>query len=185
MFLGCCDNTNNGPHYVNAASKHDGPTDPTDEPPFLGHNRNGKIIVSTICFLFAKCLLITESLEIFSYSWLFNTLTFSNLILLCFLLCMVFLLCAQRCLALFVWVCQCSFHDPNVVSYTNNVSYCYLIVAMSNMWTDTALQPLRSHSHREQNGQSSTSSKRVGQQSFLYLAGVICINSYVNMKVLL
>ncbi|KAK2515951.1 hypothetical protein Q9233_013950 [Columba guinea] len=36
----CCDNTNNGPHYVNAASKHDGPSDPTDEPPFLGHNRN-------------------------------------------------------------------------------------------------------------------------------------------------
>ncbi|OXB68147.1 hypothetical protein ASZ78_008665 [Callipepla squamata] len=40
LVAGCCDNTNNGPHYVNAASKHDGPTDPTDEPPFLGHNRN-------------------------------------------------------------------------------------------------------------------------------------------------
>ncbi|PKU45750.1 rna-binding single-stranded-interacting protein 3 isoform x2 [Limosa lapponica baueri] len=39
-LAGCCDNTNNGPHYVNAASKHDGPSDPTDEPPFLGHNRN-------------------------------------------------------------------------------------------------------------------------------------------------
>ncbi|RMC05232.1 hypothetical protein DUI87_18416 [Hirundo rustica rustica] len=40
LLEGCCDNTNNGPHYVNAASKHDGPSDTTDEPPFLGHNRN-------------------------------------------------------------------------------------------------------------------------------------------------
>ncbi|EMP27598.1 RNA-binding motif, single-stranded-interacting protein 3 [Chelonia mydas] len=40
-FHWCCDNANNGPHYVNAASKHDGPSDPTDESPVLGHNRNG------------------------------------------------------------------------------------------------------------------------------------------------
>lgn len=54
VFVGCCDNTNNGPHYVNAASKHDGPSDPTDEPPFLGHNRNGKIIDYTIFLLYCK-----------------------------------------------------------------------------------------------------------------------------------
>lgn len=54
VFVGCCDNTNNGPHYVNAASKHDGPSDPTDEPPFLGHNRNGKIIDCSIYSLYCK-----------------------------------------------------------------------------------------------------------------------------------
>lgn len=54
VFVGCCDNTNNGPHYVNAASKHDGPSDPTDEPPFLGHNRNGKFIDYTIYILYCK-----------------------------------------------------------------------------------------------------------------------------------
>ncbi|KAG5197421.1 hypothetical protein JEQ12_008150, partial [Ovis aries] len=38
---GCCDYANDGPSDVNAASKHDGPPDTTDEPPFLGHRRNG------------------------------------------------------------------------------------------------------------------------------------------------
>lgn len=54
VFVGCCDNADNGPHYVNAASKHDGPSDPTDESPFLGHNRNGKIIDYSIYLFCCK-----------------------------------------------------------------------------------------------------------------------------------
>lgn len=58
VFVGCCDNADDGPHYVNAASKHDGPSDPTDEPPVLGHNRNGKIRDYTL-YLFCCKTLIT------------------------------------------------------------------------------------------------------------------------------
>lgn len=42
VFLGCCDYTNNGPSYVNAAHQHDGSPDAADESPFIGHNRNGE-----------------------------------------------------------------------------------------------------------------------------------------------
>lgn len=133
MFLGCCDNTNNGPHYVNAASKHDGPTDPTDEPPFLGHNRNGKIIAYAIYFLFAKWLLITESLEISSYSQVFSTLTFSSLILLCFLLHMFFSMPGD------VWPCLCEHVSvPFIMSYTNNISDCCLTVTRVYRYCSTA-----------------------------------------------
>ncbi|EPY83380.1 hypothetical protein CB1_000571005 [Camelus ferus] len=36
----CCDHANDGPPDVNAAGKHDGPPDTTDEPSFVGHSRN-------------------------------------------------------------------------------------------------------------------------------------------------
>ncbi|KAJ7401412.1 hypothetical protein BTVI_96337 [Pitangus sulphuratus] len=62
---GCCDNTNNGPHYVNAASKHDGPSDPTDEPPFLGHNRNDIVCeISTAANWFKMSILVAVLLHV-------------------------------------------------------------------------------------------------------------------------
>lgn len=61
MFLGCCVNANNGSYNVHAASKYDGPTDTTDEPPFLGHNRNGKwteSILFSLYFFLQSCSLL-------------------------------------------------------------------------------------------------------------------------------
>lgn len=55
MFLGCCDYTNNGSSHVNAASKHDGPLDTTDESSFFGHNRNGEL-KSLVHFVFLDFL---------------------------------------------------------------------------------------------------------------------------------
>lgn len=55
VFLGCCDYTDNGSSYVNAASKHDGPLDTTDESSFFGHNRNGEL-KNLICFVFLDFL---------------------------------------------------------------------------------------------------------------------------------
>lgn len=51
MLLGCCDYADNGPSNVNAASKHDGPPDTTDEPSLIGHNRNGEL-KSLFCSVF-------------------------------------------------------------------------------------------------------------------------------------
>lgn len=51
VLLGCCDYADNGPSNVNAASKHDGPPDTTDEPSFVGHNRNGEL-KSLFCSVF-------------------------------------------------------------------------------------------------------------------------------------
>ena len=43
VLVGCCDYASDGPSHVNAASKHDGPPDTTDEPPFAGHHGNGEL----------------------------------------------------------------------------------------------------------------------------------------------
>lgn len=43
VLVGCCDYASDGPSDVNAASKHDGPPDTTDEPPFVGYHRNGEL----------------------------------------------------------------------------------------------------------------------------------------------
>lgn len=43
VLVGCCDYASDGPSNVNAASKHDGPPDTADEPPFVGHHRNGEL----------------------------------------------------------------------------------------------------------------------------------------------
>lgn len=165
MFVGCCDNTNNGPHYVNAASKHDGPSDPTDEPPFLGHNRNGKIIGYTIYFLYCETFIaywVSQGNLLLLGFQCFTFLQFNIAVVyfVFFYMSRVIWPCLGKHIKVPFIMTQTWCTTQTISSYWYVTQTC-LYRYVSKTFIQSALGII------EQNWQRSTSSKRAGQQNLL------------------